>query len=60
IITEIIFSYPGIGSLMYSAVQQLDYPLIQGVTLVVIFGVTTAALIIDLVYPFLDPRVGEK
>jgi len=60
IITEIVFSYPGIGSLMYNAVRELDYPLIQGVTLVVIFGVTTAALLIDLLYPLLDPRVGEK
>lgn len=60
LITEIVFSYPGLGSLMYSAVQQLDYPMIQGISLVVIFGVTTAALLVDLIYPLLDPRVGEK
>lgn len=60
IITEIVFSYPGLGSLLFAAIQQLDYPMIQGVSLILIFGVTTAALLIDLVYPFLDPRVGEK
>jgi len=60
IMTEIIFSYPGVGSLLFNAVKQLDYPIIQGVSLIIIFAVTTAALLIDLIYPLLDPRIGEK
>jgi peptide/nickel transport system permease protein len=60
ILVEIVFSYPGIGSLLYISVLSLDYPLIQAVSLLIIFGVMTAALLIDLVYPFLDPRIGEK
>ena len=60
IIMESVFAYPGIGNLLFRAVKQLDYPLIQGITLIVVLGVTTAALIIDLLYPLLDPRIGEK
>lgn len=60
ILVEIVFSYPGIGNLLYMSVMQLDYPMIQAVSLIVVFGVMTAALLIDLVYPFLDPRIGEK
>jgi len=60
IIVEIIFSYPGIGTVLFTAIQSLDYPVIQGTTLIIILGVTTAALIVDLIYPLLDPRIGEK
>jgi peptide/nickel transport system permease protein len=60
IITEIIFSYPGMGSLLYTSVMQLDYPTIQGVSLIVILCVVTAAYLIDIVYPLLDPTVGSK
>jgi len=60
IIVEIIFSYPGIGNVLFTAIQSLDYPVIQGTTLIIILGVTTAALIVDLIYPMLDPRIGEK
>lgn len=58
IITEQVFGYPGIGSLLVSAVYAGDYGLVLGVTTVSIIGVSAAVLIIDLVYPLLDPRVG--
>ena len=57
IITEQVFGYPGIGSLLVSAVYAGDYGLVLGVTTVSIIGVSAAVLIIDLVYPLLDPRV---
>ena len=57
LLTEIIFAYPGIGWLLYDAVLSLDYPLIQGVTLLIVLGVCTATYIVDLIYPLLDPRV---
>ncbi len=57
IITEQVFGYPGIGSLLVSAVYAGDYGLILGVTTVSILGVSTAVLLIDLLYPLLDPRV---
>ena len=58
IITEQVFGYPGIGSLLVSAVYAGDYSLVLGVTTISIIGVSAAVLIIDLVYPLLDPRVG--
>lgn len=57
LITEIVFSYPGIGTLLYSAILAGDYNLIMGVNIFSIVGVSTAMLIIDLIYPLLDPRV---
>jgi peptide/nickel transport system permease protein len=57
IITEQVFGYPGVGSLLVSAVYAGDYGLVLGVTTVAILGVATAVLIIDLIYPLFDPRV---
>lgn len=57
LITEIVFSYPGMGNLLYSAILAGDYNLIMGVNIFSIVGVSTAMLIIDLIYPLLDPRV---
>src|SRR5262249_17430146 len=57
IITEQVFGYPGVGSLLISAVYAGDYGLVLGVTTISIIGVSAAVLIIDLVYPLLDPRV---
>jgi peptide/nickel transport system permease protein len=57
LIMEVVFGYPGIGTLSLQAVQRNDYSLMMGVTLYSIIGVATAVLIIDLLYPLLDPRV---
>ncbi|MCP4403580.1 MAG: ABC transporter permease [bacterium] len=57
LITEMVFSYPGVGTLLYNGVTSGDYNLIIGITLFSIIGIATAVLIIDLIYPFLDPRV---
>lgn len=57
LITEILFNYPGIGSLIYRGILQADYNLIMGTITISIFAVTTATLIVDLLYPFIDPRV---
>ena len=56
-ILEVLFAYPGIGMLAYQAILRTDYSLIMGITLFSIIGVATAALILDLIYPFFDPRV---
>ncbi|MEM3478764.1 MAG: ABC transporter permease [Candidatus Bathyarchaeia archaeon] len=59
-LVEWIFSYPGVGTLLVQAINALDYNTVQGVILISIFTVLTANLIIDLVYPLIDPRVrGE-
>jgi peptide/nickel transport system permease protein len=57
IITEQVFGYPGIGSLLIDAVHAGDYSLVLGVTTVSIIAVSTAVLLIDLLYPLIDPRV---
>lgn len=57
LITEIVFSYPGLGTLLYHAILTGDYNLIMGITVISIFAITTAILIIDLLYPLFDPRI---
>ncbi len=54
---EIIFSYPGVGLLLNTALNARDYPLIQGILLLVTVTVLTANLLVDLLYKRLDPRV---
>jgi peptide/nickel transport system permease protein len=57
LITERVFGYPGIGSLLVDGVHAGDYSLVLGVTTISILGVSIAVLVIDLIYPLLDPRV---
>ena len=57
ILVEIVFSYPGLGYQLYMAIVNSDYTVIQGITLVLAVSVGLAVLIIDLIYPRLDPRV---
>jgi peptide/nickel transport system permease protein len=57
LITEVIFAYPGLGYVIYKAIRNLDYPVIQGSVLLLIFSVSLANLVIDLLYPFIDPRI---
>jgi peptide/nickel transport system permease protein len=57
LITEIVFSYPGLGTLLYNAIITGDYNLIMGITALSIVAITTGILILDLLYPLFDPRV---
>ena len=57
ILVEIIFGYPGLGYQLYQSIQNSDYTVIQGITLILAVSVGLAVLIIDLIYPRLDPRV---
>jgi peptide/nickel transport system permease protein len=57
IITEQVFGYPGIGTLLVDAVHAGDYSLVLGVTTVSIVAVSIAVLVIDLLHPLIDPRV---
>lgn len=57
ILVEIVFSYPGLGYQLYMAIVNSDYTVIQGITLVLAMSVGLSVLIIDLIYPRLDPRV---
>lgn len=57
ILTEIVFSYPGIGNELNSAVTSEDYPMIQASFLIIAISVLTANFVVDLIYSRLDPRV---
>jgi len=57
IFIEIVFSYPGIGSLLHTALDARDYPLLQGILLMFAVLLLTVNLLVDLLYKRLDPRV---
>jgi peptide/nickel transport system permease protein len=57
IVTETIFSWPGIGRLAVQAIQSRDYPLLQGCILVIALSYVAVNLLTDLLYAFVDPRV---
>jgi peptide/nickel transport system permease protein len=57
LLTEIVFSYPGVGYLLLRAVANLDYPLMQGLLLLITMSVLGANFIVDLLYLRLDPRI---
>jgi peptide/nickel transport system permease protein len=59
LLTEIVFSYPGQGYLLVQAVRNQDYPLMQGIFLVITLAVLGANWLVDLVYVWLDPRTRE-
>ncbi len=56
LVTEIVFSYPGIGKLLLAAVQNQDYFLLQGIFLFIIIGVLIANFAVDIAYVLIDPR----
>jgi peptide/nickel transport system permease protein len=57
LIMEVVFGFPGLGSLTMAAVYRNDYSMIMGIAIYSIIGVATAMLIMDLIYPLFDPRV---
>lgn len=58
ILTESIFSLPGIGSMLYNAISRRDYPVVQGVTLFLALVFVLINLLVDISYAVLDPRIG--
>jgi peptide/nickel transport system permease protein len=60
LVMEIVFSYPGIGLTLYNAVTSNDYPLLQGIFLVISLAVLTASLIADVIYAIADPRARSR
>lgn len=56
-LVEYIFAYPGMGYLLYLGIVNTDYTLIQGIVFILIVGTATAVLILDLLYPLIDPRI---
>jgi peptide/nickel transport system permease protein len=60
IVTETVFAYPGMGRLVIQAVGTRDYPLVQAIVLVFSFLLVLVNLVVDLLYPWLDPRIERE
>ena len=57
VLVEVIFSYPGIGTTLFYAISGSDYTLIQGIVFFLILSIALATLLLDLIYPLIDPRI---
>lgn len=57
LLTEIVFSYPGIGTVLFRAISTSDYPVIQAITLVIAVTVLVANFLVELAYGVIDPRI---
>ncbi len=60
VIVEVIFGLPGMGSLLYNAITGLDYFLVYGIVYMTVLTIALATLIMDLIYPILDPRISYR
>jgi ABC-type dipeptide/oligopeptide/nickel transport system permease component len=60
VITEYVFALPGVGRLVVDAVFARDYPLVQGVVLLIAVGFILSNLVVDLIYGWLDPRIRHR
>jgi peptide/nickel transport system permease protein len=60
VLVEVIFGYPGIGTMLYQAIRGSDYYLVQGIVFVVIVSIGLATFILDIIYPLLDPRITYR
>ena len=60
VLVEVIFGYPGIGAMLFQAIRGSDYYLIQGIVFTVIVALGLTTLILDVAYPWLDPRISYR
>ncbi len=60
VLVKSFFNYPGIGSLMFAAINQKDYFVINGTVSIMVICAASALLIVDLVYPLIDPRIRYR
>jgi peptide/nickel transport system permease protein len=60
VLVEVVFGYPGVGSLLFQSIRTFDYTVIYGLTYLVIVAIGVATLILDLLLPALDPRITYR
>ncbi len=60
VLVEAIFGYPGIGALLFQAIEENDFFLIQGIVFTVIVALGFATFVLDVIYPWLDPRISYR
>jgi peptide/nickel transport system permease protein len=57
VLTETIFSFAGVGRMLFEAITARDFPIVQGFTVVIAIGYVLVNLLVDLSYGFIDPRI---
>jgi peptide/nickel transport system permease protein len=57
VVIEVIFAWPGIGRLLYEGIFQRDFPLVQGVVVMIGIMFIVVNLIVDILYAYIDPRI---
>ena len=60
VVTEAVFSWPGIGSAAFQAILERDYPVIQAIVLYASAGIIVTNLAVDLLYIWLSPQIGRE
>jgi peptide/nickel transport system permease protein len=60
VLVEVVFGYPGVGTLLFQSIRSFDYTVIYGITFIVIVAIGLATFILDMVLPFLDPRIAYR
>ena len=60
VLVEVIFAYPGVGFLLFEAISANDFLLMQGILMFVIVAIGVSLLVIDLLYPLIDPRIRYR
>jgi peptide/nickel transport system permease protein len=60
LLVEVVFSYPGIGTVLFRAIRGSDFYLVQGIVFILIVSIGIATFILDLIYPLLDPRISYR
>jgi peptide/nickel transport system permease protein len=60
VLVEVVFGYPGVGTLLFQSIRTFDYTVIYGITFMVIVAIGLATFILDLILPFLDPRIAYR
>jgi peptide/nickel transport system permease protein len=60
ILVEVVFAYPGLGTVLYRSIRAYDYFAIQGIVFAVIVSIALATLLVDIIYPLIDPRISYR
>jgi peptide/nickel transport system permease protein len=60
VLVEVVFSYPGIGNTLYEGIRSGDFYLVQGIIFILILSIGLITLLLDLIYPLLDPRITYR
>lgn len=60
VVVEVVFAYPGVGTLLFQSIQSSDYTAINGVVFIIILSIGLITMLMDFLYPLLDPRISHR